>query len=77
MSTKVIVRETEQKEITYPCLMVNRDKTTILFVLDKQGFYYRAVALKHPNIKEANATIDDWRADSFKPLEGDTTISNK
>ena len=77
MSTKVTVRETEQKEITYPCLMINKTKDVILFVLDEQGFDYRAVALKHPNIEGANATIDHWRGDSFEPLEGDITISNK
>jgi len=78
MSTKVIVRETEQKEITYPCLMINKTKDVVLFAIAQENGNYIGVALKHPNLSSCNrGYMNDWDRKQFKPLTGDITISNE
>lgn len=70
---KVELIETQrEKEITYPCLMISREKAVVLFYRRDEG-----VCLKHSILEEIGKYADYWDITQFKPFTGKVVLSNE
>lgn len=62
--------EVKEKEVKYPCLMINEDMNIIVLFTSRDC----GVSVNHPD--DYLKYSEHWDTDVFKPFNGTVTLSN-
>ena len=77
-----ITKDSEKKDIKFPCIMKGKDFESVIIVdrMDGRRHYSGMCIIAAPEaglLYEVGTYADNWDISSFEPFDGEITLSNE
>lgn len=72
-----VIEKTEEKEIKYPCLMISKDKSELIFATYNAGNCIAGIVLDcSMSFFKVGYYTNEWTASNFAPFNGKVILEN-